>query len=122
MSYAIFEIHTYTKKTFIVYLEFKFNQTSYILSGNPAHTKYLKVKELLETNSFFFKLIYLFLAALNLRCCMRAFSSWRRAVATLRCGARASHCGGFSCCGARALGARASVVVARGLRDRKSVV
>ena len=36
-------------------------------------------------------------------------------VATLRCGARASHCGGFSCCGARALGARASVVVARGL-------
>ena len=39
--------------------------------------------------------------------------------AALRCGARASHCGGFSCCGARALGtrvlgARASVVVARG--------
>ena len=34
---------------------------------------------------------------------------------TLRCGARASHCGGFSCCGARALGAQASVVVARGL-------
>ena len=34
---------------------------------------------------------------------------------TLRCGARASHCCGFSCCGARALGARASVVVARGL-------
>ena len=27
-----------------------------------------------------------------------------------------SHCGGFSCCGARALGTRASVVVARGLR------
>ena len=39
----------------------------------------------------------------------------RRAGATLPCGARASHCGGFSCCGARALGARASVVVARGL-------
>ena len=38
-----------------------------------------------------------------------------RAGATLRCGARASHCGGFSCCGARALGAQASVVVARGL-------
>ena len=33
----------------------------------------------------------------------------------LHCGARASHCGGFSCCGARALGARASVVVARRL-------
>ena len=28
--------------------------------------------------------------------------------------ARASHCGGFFCCGARALGMRASVVVARG--------
>ena len=39
----------------------------------------------------------------------------RRAGATLRCGARASHCGGFSCCGAQALGAWASVVVARGL-------
>ena len=35
--------------------------------------------------------------------------------ATLHCGARASHCGGFSCCGARAPGVRASVVVARGL-------
>ena len=29
--------------------------------------------------------------------------------------ARASHCGGFSCCGTRALGARASVVAAHGL-------
>ena len=35
--------------------------------------------------------------------------------ATLRCGARASHCSGFSCRGARALGLRASVVVAHGL-------
>ena len=33
----------------------------------------------------------------------------------LRCGVRASHCGGFSCCRALALGAQASVVVARGL-------
>ena len=33
----------------------------------------------------------------------------------LRCGAQASHCGGFSSCGARAVGERASVVVARGL-------
>ena len=38
-----------------------------------------------------------------------------RAGATLPCGARTSHCGGFSYCGARALGARASVVVVRGL-------
>ena len=37
--------------------------------------------------------------------------------AALHCGVRASHCGGFSCCGARALGTRASVVVACGLRS-----
>ena len=35
-------------------------------------------------------------------------------VLGLRCGAWASHCGGFSC-GAQPLGVRASVVVARGL-------
>ena len=35
--------------------------------------------------------------------------------ATLHCGAWASHCGGFSYCGAWALGARASVVVVCGL-------
>ena len=39
----------------------------------------------------------------------------RRARATLCCGARASHCGGFSCCRARALGTQASVIAARGL-------
>ena len=33
-----------------------------------------------------------------------------RVGATLRCGARASHCGGFSCCGAQAVGDRKSVV------------
>ena len=58
--------------------------------------------------------IYLFLAALGLRCCTRVFSS---------CGEQglflvvvpSFSLGGFSCCGARALGAWASVVVARGL-------
>ena len=35
--------------------------------------------------------------------------------ATLRCGAQASDCSGFSCCGAWALGVWASVVVAHGL-------
>ena len=43
------------------------------------------------------------------------FLSLQRVGATLHCGARASHCGGFSCFGARALGVQASVVVARGL-------
>ena len=46
---------------------------------------------------------------------MRGLSLVAASGATLRCGARASHCGGFSCCRAQALGARASVVVARGL-------
>ena len=36
----------------------------------------------------------------------------RRAGTTLHCGVRASHGGGFSCWGARALGAQTSVVVA----------
>ena len=39
----------------------------------------------------------------------------QRAGAILCCGAWASHRGGFSCCGAGALGAWASVVLARGL-------
>ena len=40
----------------------------------------------------------------------------------LRWVARASHCSGFSCCGAQALGSRASVVVARRLQNTGSVV
>ena len=61
---------------------------------------------------FFFNFIY-FLAVLGLRCCMQIF--WLFLVAgsggllfggaTLCCGAQASHCGGFSCCRAQALGA-----------------
>ena len=42
---------------------------------------------------------------------VKAFLQLRRAGATPHCCAQASHCGGFSCCGARALGTRASVVV-----------
>ena len=60
---------------------------------------------------FFNKFIYLFLAALGLRCCA-GFLQLRPAGATLRCGARASHHSAFSCCGARALGMWASIVVA----------
>ena len=73
---------------------------------------------------FFFLIyfIYLFiLAALGLLIyliylfCCAGFLYLRRAGATLRCGAWASHCGGFSCCGAWSLGAWVSVVVARRL-------
>ena len=45
------------------------------------------------------------------------FLKLSRVGATLRCGAWASHCGGFSCCRAGALGAWASVVVACGLNS-----
>ena len=63
---------------------------------------------------FIYTFIYLFLAALGLHCCARAFSS---------CGERGLLFGAVrglliavaSYCGARALGARASVVVAHGL-------
>ena len=48
---------------------------------------------------FFFFLIFGCLGS-SLLC--TGFLQLRRAGATLRCGAWASHCGGFSCCGARA--------------------
>ena len=71
-----------------------------------------------QDNDYFFKkfiyLIYLFLAVLGLRWCAQPFSSCRERGATLCCGARASHCGGFSCCGVWTLGTWASVVVADG--------
>ena len=58
---------------------------------------------------------------MGLRCCVRAFSSCgeRR---LLFIAVRGLHCGGSSRCGAWALGARASVVVDRGLWSAGSVV
>ena len=56
---------------------------------------------------FFFLSVLLSLAALGICCCGQPFSS---------CDARASHGGGFSHCGAPTVGARVSVVVAKGLR------
>ena len=64
---------------------------------------------------YFISFIFLFLAALGLHCCVQAFLWLQRAGVTLHRGAQASHWGGFSCCGAWALGMRASVVVAHGL-------
>ena len=66
--------------------------------------------------------VFLFLAALGLPCCVRAFREFQQAGATLRFGAWASHHGGFSFCGARVLGVRTSVVVAPGLQSAGSVV
>ena len=61
----------------------------------------------------FNKCIYFFVYGCvgSLLLCMD-FLYLRRAGATLRRGARGSHCGGLSCCRARALGAQASVPVA----------
>ena len=55
---------------------------------------------------FFLFYYFIFLAVLGLHCCAWAFCS---------CVEQASHCSGFSCCRAQALGAWASLVVACGL-------
>ena len=60
------------------------------------------------------KLFYLFLTVLGFHCCMGFFSSYGEWGLLSSCGALASHCCGFSCCGAGTLGARTSVVGARG--------
>ena len=60
---------------------------------------------------FFFFLIFGCVASSLL--CM-GFLQLQRVGATLRCSTQASHCGGFSCCGAQAQGTWAPVVVARG--------
>ena len=52
---------------------------------------------------------------LGLHRCTQALSSFGERGATPCCGAQASHCGDLSHCRARALGMRASVVVACGL-------
>ena len=71
---------------------------------------------------FFFKyyyfilfiFIYLFLLAALGLCCARAFSHCGE-QGLLFVNSAHSHCGGFSCCGAQALGMKVSVVVACGL-------
>ena len=51
---------------------------------------------------FFFLFLKKFLAAFV---AARGLSLVAESVRYSSCGARASHCGGFSCCGAQALGA-----------------
>ena len=64
----------------------------------------------------FYSFIYLFIfGCIGSSLLREGFLSLWRAGATLRCGARASHCGGFSSCRARALGTWALVVAACGL-------
>ena len=58
--------------------------------------------------------IYLciFMAALGLCCCTQVFSSCSEPELLSSCSTQAPHCSDFSCCGAWALDAHASVVVA----------
>ena len=64
---------------------------------------------------FFTSFIYLFIFGCIGSLLLRAgFLQLWQAGAPL-CGAQASHCGGFSCCGAWALGMWAAVAVTRGL-------
>ena len=66
-----------------------------------------------KTDIFSVSIFFFFgCVAFSLLCA--GFLQLRQVGATLCCGAQASHCSGFSC-GARALGTRASVVVAHGL-------
>ena len=69
---------------------------------------------------YYYYFIYLFMYLFIFGCIgsslpRAGFLQLRRAGATLRCSVQAFHCGGFSCCRARALGMQASVVVACGL-------
>ena len=52
----------------------------------------------------FVLIIYLFMTALGLRCCTRAFSKCGQRGLLYSCSILASHCSGFACCRAQALG------------------
>ena len=69
---------------------------------------------LYPTSLFFFNtFIYFFIFGCIESLLLCAGFLWlQRAGATLHCSERAFHCGGFSCCGARALGTLTSVDVA----------
>ena len=65
---------------------------------------------------FIYKFIYFIFGCVGSSLLHMGFSLVAVSEGYFSLGARASHCGGFSCCGAWALAARASVVVARRLQ------
>ena len=70
---------------------------------------------------FFFQIIYLFiLGSAGYLLLHRLFSSCGERETLSSCSARASHCSGFSCCRAWALGAQDLVAMAHGLSCSKS--
>ena len=71
----------------------------------------------IHTYVYFLINIYLFIFGCVVSSLLHTGSAQlRRAGATLRCGTRASHCGGFSCRGSRALGMRAQQLWLMGSR------
>ena len=66
--------------------------------------------------------IYLFLAVLGLCSCVWAFTSCCKLGLLSRCDVQASHCGGFSCCWAQALGYVGSGAGTHRLQSKGSVV
>ena len=67
---------------------------------------FIRVKTL-----FFFFTFYFIFGCAGSSLIRMGFLSLQHAGPTLHCGAQVSHCSGFSCCGAQALGAWPSVVV-----------
>ena len=66
----------------------------------------------LDFLKYLYPFIYLFLlAVLGIHCCALAFSSCSKKGLLSTCGARASHCGGFSYCKHGLWGAWASAIV-----------
>ena len=82
------------------------NQGSHVLELRSRAAKLINFLKIIT------KIIYLLLAALGLRCCTQAFSSYGEWELLPSCGARTSPQSGFSCCRARALDSQASVLVA----------
>ena len=87
--------------------EIKEHETAFFFKKKKS-TLFLFLTTLFKKFIYF---ILFILAVLGPSCCVQVVSSFHERGATLRCGAQA-YCGGFSCCRAWALGARASVVLA----------
>ena len=77
---------------------------------------YLHICFHLDTVSFFFFFLFFWRGdCIGFSLLPVGFLQLPQAGATLHCGARASQCSGFPCCGAQAPGVRASVAVVHGL-------
>ena len=92
----------------------KFWKTKWFNRNNGEFDVHPTLSTLLTLISSHFLFIYFWLHWVFVAVCGLPLVE-ARAGTTLHFDARASHCGGFSCCGAWALGTQASVVVAYGL-------